>query len=529
MIKKIYVLLFLLLVVFLSVISVNASAELQYNETEVKYNTNTINNINVSVDDKLSDNTDEGVVVDTNITLSLQQGEHVEIVFNQFKLLESQSPDFHINDGVSCSGFYNSNEGHYYIYFNYNGDNAVNVGMNTLTVEYLGYSSTVEKINSNSIQFKTNDLKITKQSKYYSYKFNLNITKKQEKTIQIMNKNISYYFYKDKYIFYKLMDIGEFFDVQLILSKNEKMYYNDKLESWNIDNNYYSFDLSRPYLLEDIKLFPDFYNLTLVNYDGTNDTCLLELKKAPWNILFEYEIINDTVKFQFDSNSFIEYEIIKLGNYSDYNMTIKLGNITKLISCKYIEFCREFDDNVNVLFDNLNDGFYDVVIEIPGNDYIEYFSYATQVEIRNKTLIPDDNINDDISEYETNHISEYNVTNNTVISLINITGDSDSNSSVLSHGNNSNSNSAIVSGSDGKKHSSNKIENNIDDFNEKYVSDYGNLESTRSMQSIDNAKSYEISEKSVSKSIDDLLTKLGVTIFSCMSLMVGYVRFEKNQ
>ena len=165
---------FLLLVVFLSIISVNASNELQYNETKVEYNINTINNINVSVDDKLSDNDDE--VVDTNITLSLQQGEHLELVFNQFKLIKDHFPHYYINDNyISYNGTVSDDEMHDYIAISAIGDDAVNVGMNTLTVEYRGYPSIVEKVDSNLIQFKTMDLNETQDYEDYSYKFNLNI------------------------------------------------------------------------------------------------------------------------------------------------------------------------------------------------------------------------------------------------------------------------------------------------------------------------------------------------------------------
>ena len=41
-------------------------------------------------------------------------------------------------------------------------------------------------------------------------------------------------------------------------------------------------------------------------------------------------------------------------------------------------------------------------------------------------------------------------------------------------------------------------------------------------------QSYELSEKTHPKLKDDLLSKLGMTIFTCMSFMVGYVRFEKT-
>lgn len=516
MFKKICVLLFLLLLLFFSVMSVDASAELQYNETDdVEYNTNTINNINVSVDDKLSDNDNE--IVDTDITLSLQQGEHVEIVFNQFKLIKYQN--YKINDDyIFCDRNISGDDMHVYVPLSAIGNGAVNVGMNTLTVEYFGYPYNVEKINSNSIQFKTMDLNGT--YKDHCYKINLNISKKQEKTIQIINKNnITYHYYGYAPIYYKLKYIDDFSfregNVQAVVSKNKKIYYTGLISSYQeIPNNYYSIDVNSILFFDKITIPTGFYNLTLVNYDGTNDTCICEFKKLPWNITFGYNIMNDTVLFYFDAWSFISSE-----DYSDYNMIIKLGNITKLIPSEKFDIWKISDWNVTVLFNDLDDGCYDVVIEILGNDYIEDFLYTTQIEIGTTSPVHNDNITEDIREN--------NVTNNTVISLINITGDSDSNSSVLSHGNNSNSNSDTVSGSDGKKHSSNKIEDNIDKFKE-YVSDYGDLESTRSMQSVDNAKSYEISEKSVSKSIDDLLTKIGVTIFSCMSLMVGYVRFEKK-
>ena len=45
----------------------------------------------------------------------------------------------------------------------------------------------------------------------------------------------------------------------------------------------------------------------------------------------------------------------------------------------------------------------------------------------------------------------------------------------------------------------------------------------------DNVKSYEVSKKSVSESKDNLLTKLCLTLISCMSFIGGYVRFEKNE
>ena len=258
-----------------------------------------------------------------------------------------------------------------------------------------------------------------------------------------------------------------------------------------------------------------FYNLTIVNYDGTNDTCIFEFKKIPWIFDFGYKIMNDTVLFCFNPWLFINYEF-----YSDYNMTIKIGNITKLIPSKKFDAWKIGEDNVTVLFDDLDNGVYDVVIEIPGNDYIEDFSYTTKIEIGTTSPVHNDNITEDIREN--------NVTNDTVISLINITGDSDGNSSVLILGNEDIGNLSIVSGNDGQEHYSDRRENNFDDYNNEYVSDYGDLELTDSMHSLDNTKSYEISKKSVSKSTDNLLTKLGLTIISCMSFMVGYVRFEKN-
>ena len=512
--KKRYVLLFLLLVVFLSIISVNASNELQYNETKVEYNINIINNINVSVDDKLSDN-DE--VVDTNITLSLQQGEHIELVFNQFKLINNHLPHYYINDNyISYDGNVSDDEMHDYIALSAIGGDAVNVGMNTLTVEYRGHPSIVEKVASNLIQFKTMDLNETQDYEDYSYKFNLNISKKQEKTIHIMNKSITYCFYGDNDVFYKLRDIDKFSiksGVQLILSKNEKIYYNTLIYYFEYIHDYYSFNLCNLFL-HNIKIPTDFYDLTLVNYDGTNDTCIFELKKLSWDIGFGYNIMNDTVLFYFDAGSFIDSEV-----YSDYNMTLKIGNITKSIPSKNFDTWKISDWNVTVLFDELDDGFYDVVIEIPGNDYIEDFLYTTQIEIGNKSVIHDDNISEDTGEN--------NVTNNTIISLNNTAGDFDGNSSILSQGNSDDENLLNFPGRNRREHSSDRRDDYFDEFNNERVSDYGDLELSGGIHSVDNIKSYEISEKSVSKSIDNLLIKLCLIIMFTISFMVGLVRFKK--
>ena len=170
MFKRLCVLLFLLLVVFLSVSSVTASNELQYNKTEVEYTTNTDKSLEVSLPDKLSDNSnDKKVVVDTNITLSLQQGEHIEMVFNNKSGLDIY-PYCYINDThVVSDRDFSDYDMYVYLPIMAIGDYAVNVGMNTLTVNYQGYPSIVEKINSNLIQFKTMDLNETEYYKdYYS-------------------------------------------------------------------------------------------------------------------------------------------------------------------------------------------------------------------------------------------------------------------------------------------------------------------------------------------------------------------------
>lgn len=510
MFKKICVLLFLLLVVFLSVSSVTANNEQQYNETEVEYTTNTDkNSIDISVDDKLSDNTDEKVVVDTNITLSLQQGEHIEMVFNRSNL--KSYPHCYINDDdISSDWDFSDEEMYVYVPISAIGDDAVNLGVNTLTVKYHGYPYIIEKVDSNLIHFKTMDLNETEYYKDYFYNFNLNISKKQEKTIHITN-NITYYYHNNIYVYYKLRDIDKFSfnnETQLILNKNGKIYYNDLISSYHEKSNYYSVNVDDILFFDNITIPTGFYNLTLVNYDGTNDTCLCEFKKEQWNITFEYNIINDTVLFQFDTGTFIDYDF-----YSDYNMTIKVGNITKSIPSKKFDMWKVNEDPT-VLFDNLGDGFYDVVIEIPGNEWIEDFLYTTKIEIGNSSGVPDDN--DDI-------IGNDNVTNDTIISLNNITGDSNGNSSLLSQGNSSGANSSYVSGNDGQNH----IKKSSDvDFNNEHVSGYGDLELTGSIHSADSAKSYEISknQKNEDKGTNN---EYYVALMFFIFFMVGFFRFKR--
>ena len=514
MFKKICVLLFLLLVVFLSVSSVTASSEQQYNETEVEYIANIDKSIDVSIDDEVRDNVADELVVDTNITLSLQQGEHIELVFNEL----FDYPDCYINDN-DIIYWDSSDEMYFYVHVPINaiGYYAVNVGMNTLTVKCEGYHPfIVEKVSYNLIQFKTMDSNGTKYPEYYSYKFNLNISKKQEKTISITNIVGEYYdsrieCYNCK-IFFKLSSIDDFFyekGVQLIISnKNGEIYYN-KFVPFDLEdeyNNHFSIDFNNIFdaVEERCKFHPGVYDLTLVNYDGTNDTWSYEFKKEQWNITFGYNILNNSVLFQFNRSTFIE-------DYLEFNLIIKLGSITKSFSDVDILWG---DGNFTVLFDNLEDGVYDVVIEIPGNKWIEDFSYTTRIEIGNSSGVPDDN--DDI-------IEENNVTNDTVVVFNNVTGNSDGNSSILSQGNSSGSNSSNVSGSDGEEQFK---ESSDVDFNNEHVSDYGDLELTGSIHSADSAKSYEISknQKNEDKSNNN---EYFVALMFFIFFMVGFFRFKR--
>lgn len=528
MFKKICVLLFLLLVVFLSVISVNASNELQTNETEVEYITNTDKSIDVSIDDKLSDNNE--MVVDTNITLSLQQGEHIELVF--FNKSNIFNYEYCINDNsIYCVENFSDDGWHVYVPINAIDFNAVNVGMNTLTVKYHGYPSIVEKVSSNLIQFKRMDLNKIQYYGYYSYNFNLNITKKQEKTINIINVDYNVY---GGSVFFKLYDIDEFLFkgyVRLILYNNEKIYYDGFMSAYNhMDDTYFCYlDLLYDY---NIIIPPGVYNLTIINYDGTNDTYQFEFKKLAWNLDFGFDsdfgyyVRNDAVLFYFDGENFIYSPYF----YSDYNITIKLGNITKSISSNSFNKFNDSWGSVNVLFDNLDDGVYDVVIEIPGNDFVEDFLFTTQIEIKNKQVTPDNqnntngtNSSSNSSNDEGDIIMENDIINRTDLIENNITSDSDGNSSILSLRNSSGSNLSNISGSGGQEHFK---ESNDVDFNNEHVSDYGDLELTGSIRSADNAKSYEISKNQKNED-ENSNNEYYLALMFFIFFMIGFFRFKR--
>ena len=55
--------------------------------------------------------------------------------------------------------------------------------------------------------------------------------------------------------------------------------------------------------------------------------------------------MNNTVLFYFDSFTFINYE-----DYSNYNMTIKLGKVIKSIPSEKFDTIKNSDWNVTVLF-----------------------------------------------------------------------------------------------------------------------------------------------------------------------------------
>ena len=73
---------------------------------------------------------------------------------------------------------------------------------------------------------------------------------------------------------------------------------------------------------------------------------------------------------------------------------------------------------------------------------------------------------------------------------------------------------------------SSNSEHNFDGESISYGEDSGDVGTKGGSSGSSNTKSYEISERAHPK--DDLLSKLGVIVLSCMSFMIGYNRFDKH-
>ena len=334
-------------------------------------------------------------------------------------------------------------------------------------------------------------------SNTYIYNSLINILKK-EKTIYISEfSNVISFYQFDPYKVtienYINWDKKNYSFGTIVSNKSEIVYKSD------IDCE----DFDYTYTDEGYGFLPKigFYNLTVVNFaDGTMDSRIFEVFKyyPEFNMTYLINQYNDVTV------------IIKPNNilYTT-NATINMDNNMETI---LINLNSEI---YNITFEKLKSGVHFMSIYCPEDDFSEQYNYNITFEIKDSSHInklPDtiSIVPDDISFIMFPNLVLFSdgafLSSNSDCGIINF------------------QDIIIVNNSGSGEYN---FDGNSNITGESMSVGYGDSVDSSLSESSSNVKSYEISKKSASKSIDNFLTKLGLTIVSCMSFMVGYIRFEK--
>lgn len=337
----------------------------------------------------------------------------------------------------------------------------------------------------------------------YHYNHTLNILKK-EKTIDI--------YYLDKFSFYE----PNHFDIYIngrnlyefekndndpygmIISDGTKILYKGD------GSDEFSFPILNTQELFDLYEFNiGIYNLTVINLlDGTSDSTIFEIYKYSPIFNMTY-LINE---------SDITFRLGGLWNYEN-NVVITVDNMTKEI----LYDCMD----IFVTFENLTPGSHVMRMYCPENKYSYGYAYNTTFEIKSNSPL--------INESDYTYINQSNIDNSSDIAnstynnFSNIGNNNNTGNSLNSNKKNNNIQNDKKTNSKSKKNIKTRIEDNpiITVGEENMLSDSSDDSSTN--------KVYDISQKSVAKSIDNPLTELGLIILLLISFIVGYYRFgEKN-
>lgn len=355
----------------------------------------------------------------------------------------------------------------------------------------------------NVLLFQFNVNNASEAKKRYSYNTTLNILKK-DKTVHITNIS-SFATYHDYPLSYDIFVLNGCY----IFISNETgiiLFYH----SSNGKSNLFFVGLEN-------KIRPGVYNFTVVNeYDNTFDSALFNLYND-LNVNVTYNIEGNDVIFNVDGwcefNCYLAFELFKIINetYETY------GDIIKEISIKNNNYKLNFD----VCFNNIENNYYSASIcridLIDGSYYgiCDFSFYINNTSVNETEIIIGDvsdvNETDNVSDIVEKNVSNNYNGNNTDGDG---TGGNGTGDNLNLKGNSTNSNS----------HKSN-VHN--DDFKE-VISGFGDLESSVDSVSSENANSYELIEKSASKSSDNIFSNLGIIILLFIAFMVGFLRFKRE-
>ena len=333
-------------------------------------------------------------------------------------------------------------------------------------------------LNFNFYQHFSNDL----ANSEVRYSSKLNIIKK-EKTIHIV-----------KFTFHNLCEYGTY--KIHVDNKNDEDAYGVIIsnESGIIykKDYYYCSDYETYWGLYEINEV-GIYKFFVVNFaDGTTDTIFFKVSKyqPKLNITYNLNKTNMTIHI---FNPLRDYVAI---------VFVTLDNATK-----EVYMFKNCGSKYEVSFENLTSGIH-VMSVYCDEDYNSYsFFYSITFEIDDSYINPN----------EDNNI----IANQTTLDINNTSNTTSNTSNINSKNGNIHK--------DIKNSNSHSTKNNGNSINKLITSEFGNIKFSDSNYDSPTLKSYEISEKAVIKSSDNILTQLGLIVIFCIFLMVGYFEFRQKQ
>ena len=395
--------------------------------------------------------------------------------------------------------------------------------------EYHNYVPIISKQDSNLMFKFTLDNNFSNGA--YTYTYNtLLVIHEIEKTIHISFYEEPTYYESFDFIL-RLYNVtredvvrkGLYSDYGIIISEGENIFYKENINIIEDISSflrqdfvdgvpilYVMFSFLIPTLSFDVDHKFGVCNITAINFrDGTYDSLLFNISKfnTKYPDYIDYFINGNDVTFQIGQ----EY----------VNIIVSVNNISKFFSSTN-DSLREYGQisstfGLDVTFTNLDFGVYVMNLYYPETDFTKGFSYDFPFEIKcpNTDNLPS-NGNITSSNMSYNMFPDMFLMSNGGFLMGNV------NYGVLDF-----QDMMILDDS-----SSSNRESNMDGESISIGDNSGDMGATSASSGASsdgsNAKSYEISEKPHPKLKDDLLSKLGITLLSCMSFMVGYVRFEKT-
>ena len=499
--------------IVLSVVSCSYAS----NETDILNDTVNTVCINVPSVDLESDYSDKDSFDDVNSdidNISIYYGELVEIVWDD---------DMHCNSSVFIDNKFvnfisDLSSGGVINMYNYDFDhhhedflNSIypNVGLHNIFIIFefdtpQKYDVTIEKYkdgffdgrcNDNVLRFQFNDNEDSEAKKRFLYNTTLNILKK-DKTVHITNISPVATYIHSLYFDVIADNPGDAFRIFI---SNETGFI--IFDSFSSGSNLYGFDG----LMHKIK--PGVYNFTVVSYyDSTFDTASF--------IFYNNLIINTTYRI-IDNDVILNVEL-----WCEYNTSIrfclfKLINETpydyRVITKEILANDNDHKFNFEICFNDVdNNDYYMYISDYDSYNYLDCFYFTV-----NYTFV-----------YETKIIDDVNDTVNVSDNVEGNVPDGYNSSNAVGNGNSSNLDlkGNITNHNSYQSHKSNVWD---DDFRA-VISDFGDLVSSVDSISSENANSYELIEKSTSKSASNIFSNLGIVILLFTAFIVGFLYFKRE-